>query len=93
MAFPNLVQRPGSRLWSEATGVPVNGPNTFALDLDPALVEAEWLFFDIQSLGPSVNGVSFVSLSADKTQITLDFIQTGTDAVRVVAQLLHTIPR
>jgi len=93
MPFPNLIRRAGSRLWSEATGVPANGPNTFALDFDPGLVAAEWLFFDVTGLGPSVNGVRFISLSADKTQVTLDFVQTGADAVRVVAQLLHTIPR
>ena len=93
MSFPDLVLRAPNSLWAEATGVPVDGLNTFALGFDPRLVQEDWIFIVVDALGASVIHVEYVGVSADRTQITLDFTQTGTDACRVIVQLVHTVIR
>ena len=104
MAFPDLTPRadlrqgPGgeSTLWAEATGVPDNGNNTFALPfvangIEPSQIDANWIKIVAVALGSSVSGAAFVSLSADKTEITVSFVQSGADSVRLTARLTHTM--
>lgn len=91
--FPGLVRRPGSALWSEATGVPVDGNNTFALGLDPLTIQEDWLQITVDALGSSVLHAEYVGLSADRTQITINFSQAGTDPARVIVQNTHTVIR
>lgn len=92
MSFPDLVEKTGGVLHSEATGVPDNGNNTFALGLDPEVVDEDWLELEVD-LGGSVTDAAFVSMSPDKTQITMSFVQGGVDAVTVRAKQKHTIVR
>jgi len=97
MSFPDLVLRPGGALWSSAQGTPVNGSNTFNMGLPEHITDQEfdpnWVFITVEALGPSVTGVSFVSFSPDNTQVTLDFIQSGTDQVIVELRLIHSVVR
>jgi hypothetical protein len=91
---------------AEATGVPDNGNNAFLLPfvdagLDPALIDPSRLkiMFDPDpsrpaggTANPGVNDVRFVSLSADKRTLTLDFAQTGVGDCRLSCEVMHTIP-
>lgn len=93
MSFPDLAPRLPNGLFAEATGVPTDGPNTFALGINPDLVDPDWLIINVIGGGPSIAGAAYVGLSADKRLITIDFTQLGSDAARVVVQLVHTLPR
>lgn len=94
MAFPNLALKSGGSLTAEATGIPVNGNNTFNLAIDPNLVDdTNWLDITVTPLGPSVTGATFTSISADKTQITINFVQSGVDQATVVAKQIHSTQR
>jgi len=94
MAFPDLTLKTGGQLHSQATGQPVNGSNTFALAIPPAKIDnTDWLSIEVIPLGSSITGASFVSISGDKTQITVNFTQTGTDQATVKAEFKHTLGR
>jgi hypothetical protein len=97
MAFPNLVLRPGGVLWSVATGVPVNGANTFSTGLSEKITQTNfnpnWIFITVEAGGASVTGVSFVSFSLDNSQVTLNFVQSGVDPATVELRLIHTMVR
>jgi hypothetical protein len=94
MPFPDLVRKTGGVLHSQATGIPDDGNNTFALDIPlSAAIDENWLEFLVVALGPSVQGATFVGLSADRTQVTLNFTQIGNDQATVCAKLVHTVVR
>ena len=94
MAFPDLTVKSGGSLTSEATGTPVNGNNTFAVGIDPDLIDnTDWLEFTVTPLGASVTNATFTSLSGDKTQVTINFTQSGADQAKVVAVQKHSIIR
>lgn len=94
MAFPNLVLKTGGVLTSTATGVPVNGNNTFLLNIPTKNIDStNWLKLNIFALGPSVTGATFVSLSPDNTSVTVNFVQTGADQCKVEAVLVHSTIR
>jgi hypothetical protein len=103
---PDLLKNAGDCLpySAEATGVPDNGPNTIGLPfveggVEPdLLLEGRLLIFVCPdpsrpaggSAHPGVTDCRFVSLSPDKTEIVLDFAQSGTGDAHVCVQLLHT---
>lgn len=99
MSFPDLQRYtdPESRLpseyHSEAEGVPVNGVNEFAHDLNPEFIKRheDELEFHVW-LGTSIESVTLVGLSSDYTKVLMDFVQTGADAARVRAIFIHSIP-
>lgn len=103
MPFPDLLPRTDPRnaegesdIWAEATGVPDNGNNTFELPFIsqgvlPDAINEDWLQIIVQPLGPSVTGATFVSLSADKRFLTLNFAQGGGDQCRVTVNSIHTL--
>ena len=93
MPFPNLTLRSGGTLTAEATGTPDDGDNTFALAIPPAYVDENWLELDITLNGPSVTSATYVSLSGDKTQLTVNFGQTGADTVTLIATMIHSFRR
>lgn len=93
MSFPNLVATTGGKLHSKATGTPVNGVNTFNLALPVADVEEDWLKITVIANGDSVTGATYTNLSVDKTQISINFAQTGADTATVEAELVHTAVR
>ena len=94
MAFPDLTLMSGGHLHASATGTPANGTNTFALAIDPSVIDnPDWIVVDVYQLGPSVTGASNLVVSGDKTTISIDFVQTGADQARVEARLEHSISR
>jgi hypothetical protein len=93
MAFPALDPIGGGVLHSEKTGVPVNGNNTFAHNIAPELIDnPDWLNIDVY-LNGTVTNASGGTLSPDKTEITVNFTQTGGDSCRVVARYIHSVVR
>jgi hypothetical protein len=104
---PDTYKGPGFFLpyVAEVTGVPDAGNNTFLLpfvdnDVPPSLIIPERLriFVDPDpnrpaggTSNPGVSDVRFVSLSADKRNLTLDFAQSGAGDVRIHVSLDHTI--
>jgi len=94
MAFPDLALKNGGVFHSENTGTPTNGVNTFALAMNPDLIDnTDWLTVNVYPLGPSITGVSGLTVSGDKTQISVNFVQTGADQARVEAIYEHSITR
>jgi hypothetical protein len=112
VSFPNLARRPDpespdglSVLYAEAIGVPDDGNNTFELPfvsagVDPALVDADWLEFDVFLNGddgtiPGVDGAVFIGLAANKVDCTVNFNQTapGVGTARMVCRLIHSVER
>jgi len=94
MAFPALVLQSGGQLHSNATGTPVNGNNTFDISMDPNLIDnIDWFTFDVYPQGASVTGASYVSVSGDKRQVTINFTQTGLDQALVRAVYTHSSER
>jgi hypothetical protein len=93
MSFPNLVMRPGGVQWCEATGVPTNGVNTILLDFGVplAVIDPSWVDVAVQAMGPSVTGATVVSIVGNV--LTMNFVQSGADACKVVAHLEHTLGR
>jgi hypothetical protein len=102
MAIPDLAVIPGGLLISQATGVPVNGANTFGIPyadagIDPNEITEDNLVVDVlrdsttSSVEGAVAGTPF--LSPDKTQMTLDIVQTGGDAATIRCQLLSSTIR
>jgi hypothetical protein len=103
MPFPSplvpLTERGGTKLSTivcQATGVPDPGNNVVGLPwvgqgVDPSLIELDWIDFRCEAQGPSVLGAAPVSLSPDKTSVTINFSQTGGDAALLRATLKHTI--
>lgn len=105
---PDVLKGGGSVLLlaAEATGVPDNGNNTFGLPfvaagVDPALVDPSRMVIEVEpdpgrpaggSLLPGVEDARFVSLSPDKTQLTLAFSQTAVGNARVTVTVNHTLP-
>ena len=90
MSFPNLTLSTGGLLVASATGTPTNGNNTFEHGIAPHLIDEDWLDILVTALGPTVSAVSYVSLSADKRSITLNFTQGGTDTAYVRVSLVHS---
>ncbi len=105
---PDVLKGPGEFLpyAAEATGVPVAGNNTFGIPfLDSGIpadqIEPGRLRITVEldpgrpaggSLLAGVTDARWVSLSADKRSITMEFTQdTGTGNCRVTCELLHTI--
>jgi len=93
MSFPDLAVRNHGALLAEATGVPSNGNNTFALGLSPLDVDEDWLNILTVAITDSVTDVTYISLSADKTHLTLNFAQSGTGSCRVTAWVTHSTVR
>jgi hypothetical protein len=110
VSFPDLQPRPDTYkappqiqlMFAEATGVPDDGNNTFAipfigLGVRPSEVDPDKMkiFVQFSQDNPGVTNAEFVSLSADKTMMTLDFTQTapGTGECTVVVQIQHSITR
>jgi len=91
VSFPNLQLKPGGVLHSVATGVPVDGDNTFELGFDLENINDEWLRIDVFALGSQVTGATYVSRSG--TQVTMNFTQLGTDQARVEAKIIHSSVR
>jgi hypothetical protein len=104
----DILKAPGETLpnVAEATGTPDAGNNTFLLPfvdagVDPGLIDPSRLkiMFDPDpgraaggTLNPGVTDMRFVSLSADKRMITLDFAQSGGGDCRISVEVMHTIP-
>jgi hypothetical protein len=102
MAIPDLATIPGGQLISQSTGVPVNGTNTFgipyvAAGINPDEITEDNLVVDVlrdsptSSVTEAVAGTPF--LSPDKTQMTLEVVQGGGDAVTVRCTLLGSLAR
>ena len=105
MPFPDLDPRPDTRgntpghtstLWAEATGVPDNGDNVFAipfvgLGMNPNVIDEEWLDIRVEADGPSITGATFVSISGDKLSMTINFVQGGGDAATVTVVITHSL--
>jgi hypothetical protein len=110
--FPNLTLRPDTQaplgvaqLWAEATGVPDNGPNTFALPfvdqppsgsgIAPEEIQEDWLEVIVTPLGAGVTGATPGApfLSADKQFVTIDFTADGIAAANVIIRLYHSLER
>ena len=91
MAFPNLTVKSGGTFTSEATGVPANGNNTFDINIDPTVIDdSNWFTFHVIALGASVLNATNPVVSADKTQVTINFLQTGGDSAKVIAEFVHS---
>lgn len=93
MAFPNLVLTTGGVLHSQNTGTPTNGVNTFALNIDPDLIDPNWLTINVYPLGSSIQSATSGGLSVDKTTFTITFVQTGTDQCRIEAIVTQSLVR
>lgn len=103
MAFPDLFPVAGQQHMARGVGIPVGGavalgiPWVPLMGWDPVQVTEDSLEISmIQSPGaPGVTGVRFVSLSADKSLITVDFTQTapGVGQCQLTCRLRHTIVR
>jgi hypothetical protein len=92
MAIPSLVADPLAKYHSSATGVPANGANVFALGILPLnKVNPDRLKFTVTPQGPSVTGATFVSYNSLTGMVTMSFVQGGVDAVRIDAELVHSI--
>lgn len=90
MAFPELSLRSGGRLTSEATGTPSNGNNTFAHAI-PYPIDSTWLEIEVVANGTSIRACTFVS--ADDTNLTLNFDQRGVATVTVRVRYRHSQTR
>lgn len=112
MAFPDLTLRPDTQaplgvaqLWAEATGVPVNGANTFAIPfvdqppvgsgIVPAEIQENWLEVLVTPLGAGVTGATpgVPLLSADKRFMTIVFVADGVTQANVIVRLYHSLER
>lgn len=93
MSFPNLALKTDGQLHAEATGQPANGNNTFSIGIPAQYINEEWLEIEVTSLGDSVSDAQYVGLSIDKTQLTINFTQTGTDQATVAVRQVHSIER
>jgi hypothetical protein len=99
-----------SNAWAEATGIPDNGNNTFTLPfvaagIDPNLIQADWMRITVTLngrqlqngtvLAAGVTDAAFVSLAANKTDLTLTFTQgaPGVGQANVGVELIHTVSR
>lgn len=93
MPFPDLTLAAGRTNESEATAAPDNGVNEFAhnWNLQPDQIVETAIDLEVQALGPSVTGATFVGLTADKLRLQVSFVQTGADSARVVAKHNHSI--
>lgn len=105
--FTNVLAGPGAVLLyaAEGTGIPDNGDNVIGLPfvaagVPPDLIDASRIKVYVEfdpgrpsggSLAPGVTDCRFVSLSADKTELTLNFAQSGVGTARVTVELNHTI--
>ena len=77
-------------LTSTWSGTPDNGANVFTHGLDPDDINEDWMEIDVVADGPSVTDVDYTSLSADKTQFTLTFVQLGSDTASVELRIRHS---
>lgn len=93
MSFPDLEVESEKALHSKAQGVPVDGPNEFAIGISPRdiLGKESNLYFDVKPLGTSVIATSETAvLSADRTKATINFSQRGSDECLIEAVLDHS---
>ena len=92
-----------SALYMEATGVPDNGANVFLVPyvddppvgsgLEADTVDDDWMEIDVVPIAAGVTGATFVSLSADKRFMTINFAADGAAAARVTVELVHSLTR
>lgn len=92
-----------SELFSESEGIPDGGNETLSIPyvdngFPPAELQENFLKIFLEpgrGVAAGVTDLAFVSLSADRRFITLDFTQTapGVGTARVVIQIQHTIDR
>ena len=64
--------------------------------LDPNLVDEDWMRINVApdpAIGSTITDASFVSLSADKRFMTINFTQAGADPATVVVELVHSLQR
>ena len=97
MSFPDLQPYTSSRLpsvyHSEAQGVPDNGNNTFRHNINPEIIRGheDELEFHVYYKSPQVNNAALVGLSADLTEVTIDFEQAGNGEALVRAIFLQSV--
>jgi hypothetical protein len=97
MSFPDLQRYADSSLGSvyhsEAEGVPADGINEFAHNLNPEFIRKheDELEFHVW-LGTSIDSVTLLGLSSDYTKVRMAFVQTGADVARVRAVFIHSTP-
>ena len=92
-----------STMFLENTGLPDNGDNTFEIPyvddppggsgLSASDIDEDWLDIRVVPLGPSVTAAAYVSLSADKRFMTINFTQSGADLATVTVRLFHSLER
>ena len=93
-----------AQLWAEATGVPDNGNNTFSIPfinpapagagIDPDYVDDDWFVFYVIPADPAlVTGATWVSLSADKQFVTMNFAADGVTAATLILNLAWSANR
>lgn len=86
-----------SASFCRVTFVPLNGNDVLTLPwqtlqgIPAAGIQAEFMKIHIEALGPSVTNAKWVSLAPDKNSITINFTQTGGDAVEVTVINWHSI--
>jgi len=72
--------------------VPDNGNNTFKHNINPNILRdhEDQLEFHIYFKGPAVTEAEFVSLSADLTEVTINFTQIGASEALVRAIFIQS---
>lgn len=85
MAFPALTPITPGILHSKGIGTPDNGVNAIEHGLDPEMVLQfeDHLEIEVAALGATVEGASYVGLSADGSEVLISFVQTGADQAQV----------
>lgn len=102
MSFPNLTPTPNSSgrrvLHASATGVPINGVNTFDIGIDLLALENaadpnldDWITIRVWALGTSVLGASYAGRLGNL--VFVNFQQTGVDPCFVEAEVTHSLVR
>lgn len=90
MALGDMTRATGRTNLSSVTGTPSNGINTFAhnWDLPASVINENAVVVDVIALGGTVTAATWVGLSDDKLSLKINFTQSGSDQVTVIAQ--HT---
>lgn len=94
MSFGNLSLRRNSTRISEATSIPSNGANTFAIGF--AISNSDNFTLDIVANGPSITDVSWAEPADGDTTVTVTFAQNGSDSATIIATqefAAHTLVR
>lgn len=99
MSFPDLQPKPSqvgedAVLHTSATGVPVNGDNTFKTGLDPKKyrIDPDKVTLDVHlTPGGSVTNCTIVTDVDPLTgEVTLNFAQSGNDPCRIECRMEHS---